>query len=1054
MDKEIKEKLKEDYERYRDERRARLHSYRKWVRQSLFENIGLRKLDQDVRRRHIVRDVLIAVMAVLSIAIYWLCFLDTQVPEPVSVFLFIFYLIPIALVSMAYGWYGGIVCFTPLFVVAVILSPGNAYFLFFHLIAIYVFSYIKARGVCRSIWRTLLTGIVSGLVMSAFYYLIFVLIAGESFSEVNASSMLIHLSNVVPQSVFICFLIYWFANDRSAKFREKIGYLETSPMSLMREMGAAMKEGYRGLSGKIFALLLTEAVLMGIAAAFFANSLVPKMMERYREEHISQVMGSVDESTGRPAVKPSEKPGKKPDSVYGDISQMTGFNDAFEAAREHAVHDRFAFDDQGIAFDLKLIMLLLCVIHPIVLVANYIGQMLIVKPLVNITGIMEKFGDDEEQRLQVEHELSELTINSEDEIESLYKVIYRMSSELNSYIDDMRREQQLKEDLRVAKASSEAKSTFLSNVSHEIRTPINAVLGMDEMILRESDDKEILKYAADIKNSGRTLLSLINDLLDFSKIEAGKMEIIPVEYELSSTVNDLINMVRNKAEDKGLKLNIDVDPAMPHVLCGDEIRIKQCILNILNNAVKYTQKGSVSMSLSYSGISDDEISLKIRVKDTGIGIREEDLEKLYSPFERIEEERNRNIEGTGLGMSIVKNLLDMMGSKLEVSSVYGEGSDFSFEVKQKVINWEPIGDFNETYIRSLESIEKYRVSFTAEDARILVVDDTPINLSVIRSLLKETKVNIDTASSGAECLEMIKDTAYDIIFMDQRMPGMDGTQTLHAMREMKEEENLSHAAPVIILTANVVAGAKEQFMKEGFSDYLSKPVDALKLERTVAAYLPPEKVKEPSEGDAAVQAHEDTEFSDRFAGIDGIDVKTALKNCMNTDILKNTVHDFYVSAKTGPAKIEKLWREENISEFTITVHALKSSARLIGALDLNELAAKLEEYGDKGDLSSIGEYTPILLEKYRYYADSLALLFEDGDPEDDDRELIDPSALSEAYSAVREAVTAFDFNTADELMGMLKEYRIPKEEEDRYLRICDMVTKLEREALLEELANG
>ena len=203
-----------------------------------------------------------------------------------------------------------------------------------------------------------------------------------------------------------------------------------------------------------------------------------------------------------------------------------------------------------------------------------------------------------------------------------------------------------------------------------------------------------------------------------------------------------------------------------------------------------------------------------------------------------------------------------------------------------------------------------------------------------------------------------------------------------------------------------------------------------------------------------MQAHEDTEFSDRFAGIDGIDVKTALKNCMNTDILKNTVHDFYVSAKTGPAKIEKLWREENISEFTITVHALKSSARLIGALDLNELAAKLEEYGDNGDLSSIGEYTPMLLEKYRYYEDSLALLFDDGDPEDDDRELIDPSALSEAYGAIREAVTAFDFNTADELMGMLKEYRIPKEEEDRYLRICDMVTKLEREALLEELANG
>lgn len=1060
MKSENREKLKERMEQLKADRKERLKTYHRWMAKSLFGNLGFRKLDTEKRRGRITRDILIALMAVFSALIYWLCITEVDVPKYISVILYIFYLMPIAFASIVYGWYGGAVCFTPFFVIAVMLSPGNAYFLFFHLVAIYVYSYIKAKNLCSSIVRTIVTGLVSGLFMSSVYYLVFVLIAGESFSEVEASSMLIHLSNIVPQSVFICFFTYWFSSEKRAAFRNRIGYVETSPMSIMSEEGTSLRRGYRGLSGKIFAILLIEAVFMGVAAAFFANSLIPKMMERYREDH-AQIVTEFTED-GKPTEKPSYKPSTSPNPVYVDFSQIDGFNDAFNAAREHAIHDRFAFDDQGIAFDLKLIMLLLCVIHPIVLVANYVGQMLIVNPIVKITGVMDKFGDEEDQRLLVEKELGELTINSEDEIETLYKVIYRMSSELNSYIEDIKREQQLKEDLRVAKASSEAKSTFLSNVSHEIRTPINAVLGMDEMILRESNDKEILKYAADIKNSGKTLLSLINDLLDFSKIEAGKMEIIPYEYELSSTINDLINMVRAKAEDKGLELNINVDPAMPHVLFGDEIRIKQCILNILNNAVKYTQKGSVTMTVSYRNLGDnDSIALCIGVQDTGIGIKEEDLAKLYSPFERIEEERNRNIEGTGLGMSIVKHLLDMMGSKLSVKSIYGQGSDFSFEVVQKVINWEPIGDFNETYIRSLESIKHYRVSFIAPDAHILVVDDTPINLSVIRSLLKSTEVKIDTATSGAECLDKIKTISYDIIFMDQRMPGMDGTETLHAMKALTRDENHSYGAPVIILTANVVAGAREEFISEGFNDYLSKPVDALKLEHMIAAYLPSDKVMGPPEveelADEAAETGESSESSDfinDFAAVKGIDIDEALKNCMNADILKNTAHDFYVYFETGSGKIRDMWKSGNIKDYTVAVHALKSSSRLIGAVDLSRMAAGLEDFGDREDIDAINEGTPALLEKYTYYYDSLAAIFQETGEADDDREMIDPAALSEAYGAIKEAVDAFDFNTADELVGMLKDYRLPPDEEDRYERICGMITRLERDTVLEELNNG
>ena len=299
-------------------------------------------------------------------------------------------------------------------------------------------------------------------------------------------------------------------------------------------------------------------------------------------------------------------------------------------------------------------------------------------------------------------------------------------------------------------AASEAKSTFLSNMSHEIRTPINAVLGMNEMILRECNDSNILAYSDSIKTAGNTLLGLINDILDFSKIESGKMEIIPVDYDLASLLNDLVNMIQTRADDKGLILELEFEPNVPNHLNGDEVRIKQVVTNILTNAVKYTKKGIVTFTVGYEKIENDpeSVVLNIAVKDTGIGIKKEDMAKLFSEFERIEEERNRNVEGTGLGMNITKRLLEMMGSSLEVQSIYGLGSLFSFSLKQKVHDWEPLGDYETTYRAALSSKKKYKEKFIAPDANVLVVDDTPMNLMVFKSLLKQTQVHIDTAESG------------------------------------------------------------------------------------------------------------------------------------------------------------------------------------------------------------------------------------------------------------------------------------------------------------------
>ncbi len=1007
--------------------------YYRWILNKLFSGVGLTFRDKTIRHARAVRYVTVLLLSVLSVFIYWLCFISESASDFVQFLVFFLYLIPIEIATVMYGWGGGIMCFTAVFIATVITSPSYAYFPFYHLVAVYVFSRMKRKKICSGIIRSVIGGIVSGLFLSAIYYLVFVLITGETFSGEGFSLVLYRLIVIVPQAVLMCLFLYWFDNRCSNSIRAKLGSADDSFEEFIKRVEGNIRRGYRSLSGKIFALLLTEAVIMGIAAAFFANSLIPKMLEDYRSKTESIPTSSYED------FKPDRRPDFKPDE----------FGEAFETARTHAPLHEFTFDDQGIAFDLKLIMMLLCVVHPIVMLCNFAGQKLIAVPISDITNVVSEFGEDEDQRLKVLRNLSELNIHSEDEIELLYRMTHKMIRDLNTYIGEMKREQQLKEDLRVAKAASEAKSNFLSNVSHEIRTPINAVIGLDEMILRESDDENIRKYAFDIKSSGKTLLALINDLLDFSKIEAGKMEIIPAEYELSSVINDLINMISSKASEKGLKLEVDVAPQTPHLLIGDEIRIKQCALNILNNAVKYTHEGIVKLTVTSRSVSDDEISLGIRVTDTGIGIKEEDLPKLNSPFERIEESRNRTIEGTGLGMSIVTHLLDMMGSKLCVKSVYGEGSDFSFEIIQKVVDPEPIGDFNETYQRSVNSTQRYKAGFSAPDARILVVDDTPMNLNVIKGLLKPLDLTVDTAGSGQECLEAVRNVCYDIIFMDQRMPEMDGIQTLHELKKLSFDDNKSSESPVIMLTANVVSGVREKYISEGFSDYLSKPVDAVKLEKMIEKMLPKEKILPPKESVAEGHA-EDDGFMSVLKSVEGIDAKAAMANCVTGDILKNAVHDFYVASKIGPDRIEQLLADGNIREYTVAVHALKSSARLVGALKLSELAASLEEMGDLGNIEGIRASTPEMLSIYRSFYDKLRPICDD-DSSDDDKDAIDEVQLAEAFSGIREAADAFDFDTADEIVKMLADYRIPDDQKERYTRICDLVTRLDRDALMEEL---
>ncbi len=415
---------------------------------------------------------------------------------------------------------------------------------------------------------------------------------------------------------------------------------------------------------------------------------------------------------------------------------------------------------------------------------------------------------------------------------------------LYALVDETEHIQYLKElekEKENADKANVAKSRFLARMSHEIRTPINAVLGMDEMILRESGEKTIRDYAGDIMAAGKTLMSLINDILDFSKAEEGQMKIIPVQYEVSSLINDLVNMIRDRAVKKGLKFTVEAEEGIPHLLNGDELRIRQCVMNILTNAVKYTETGSVKMQVSYkkAATSRDHILLSFSVEDTGIGMHKEDMEKLFSPYERIDEERNRAIEGTGLGMSITRQLLELMGTQLCVESEYGKGSTFSFEVEQEVVSWDKIGDYNHRLVETGSEEKGYRELFHAPKARILVVDDTEMNLTVIKSLLKKTDIHIDTALSGKDALMLAAVNKYDAVFIDHMMFEMDGIETLSKLRK----EGKNRETPAVALTANAISGAREMYLEAGFDDYLSKPVDGEKLERMLYNILPVEKIQ-------------------------------------------------------------------------------------------------------------------------------------------------------------------------------------------------------------------
>lgn len=384
-------------------------------------------------------------------------------------------------------------------------------------------------------------------------------------------------------------------------------------------------------------------------------------------------------------------------------------------------------------------------------------------------------------------------------------------------LDEKKKVEEAREEAVMA---NQAKGRFLAQMSHEIRTPINAIIGMNEIILRESKDENILEYAEDINGAGQLLLSIVNEILDLSKIESGKMEIVETEYNLSKLVADLTAMISLKAQSKNLIFNLNIDKSLPVNLYGDDVRIRQILTNLLSNAIKYTKEGTVELNIT-GEVQDNNVTLYCSVTDTGIGIKKEHIASLFDEYQRIEEDSNHHIEGTGLGLNITMRLLDLMGSKLQVKSEYGKGSEFFFELEQVVRDTMTVAEYQNKN-EQLKDKKQRTSSFTAPQAKILVVDDNLINRKVFTKLLEPTEIQIDQAESGFECIDKMKEHRYDIVFLDHMMPEMDGQETLQKLKEMKDYP--SENAVIIALTANAFVGARQQYINEGFDDFLAKPI--------------------------------------------------------------------------------------------------------------------------------------------------------------------------------------------------------------------------------------
>ena len=977
-------------------------------------------------RKRSIRENLIAFISInvwigLTIICLALIAYDNYAVHQFNGYYFIIILFPILILSGLYGYFISMISFVLCFLTALYIAPNHAFTSAVFLNGLFIYSLFSQYFWFKTILKSIVASFITAFSTSGMALLCYGVVEKTDYDISVILLFRNYFVGIFLITLGVSAFLYFYFNHVPDKY--KVFYPLAYGYTKAYQENETIKRYQRKtkVSLKITTIIIALELLISVSVAGFIPVLFPDLKAMF----ISNIESRIYQS-------------------------RVMFFDEKDRLSQYLNEAEYTVNEIAINFDIKMVLLIMCVGVPLAAIANYYTKTRIGAPLGLMSDFMYSFVQaKDEDKIKVVRRVNNYSVNTDDEIEVLFEYAKSTLLEMADYMDRFKQQQKLESDLEVAKQASTAKSNFLSNMSHEIRTPINAIIGMNEMILREAEDAQIIEYANNAKSACNSLLTLVNDILDFSKIEAGRMEILPVQYDFGSMINDLVNMVSNRANEKGLELEINVDSSMPSILVGDEVRLKQVVTNLLTNAVKYTEEGKVALSVSYKKMDDRTVIIHIEVSDTGIGIKKEDLDKLYSPFERIEEIRNRTIEGTGLGMSIVKKLLALMDTKLIVESDYGVGSSFRFSIRQTVVSWDELGDFKKKYKEYVSSAEKYHQRFQAPDAAILVVDDTEMNLTVIKSLLKKTLLQVDTALSGYEMLDMVQKKKYDIIFLDHRMPMMDGIEAFHKMQELQDNKN--KATPVIALTANAISGARQEYIGHGFDDYLAKPVNANELEKIVEKYLPPEKVSsvsiyhgEEPENDLFEKIPEDS-FLNK---LEDIELREAVVNCGGVDVLENVIKDFLVSLDNKADAIEKYLAEGDVRNYTVLVHALKSSARLIGANELSKMAEELENYGNEGNIGALKSLSPALLEKYRGYKVKLGAAVEE---DDDDKPEISDEDLERAYKEMKEVLEVYDFDTADSIFDIVSQHKVSPSSKEKYAKVKELMAAVDRDALLQLL---
>ncbi len=763
------------------------------------------------------------------------------------------------------------------------------------------------------------------------------------------------------------------------------------------------------------------------------------------------------------------------------------------------------------------------------IVGCFIGGQVLSKPpdLERIARVADRLGIDREEYIEA---VKKVKILDKQSIDRAAAFLYTCSSVLSEIAYSGYRMYQ--SNIEIEK-SAQAKSDFLANMSHEIRTPMNAVLGMAEMALREDMSSSARNYLHQIRASGKNLLVIINDILDFSKIESGKMDIMPVTYEPLSTINDIASIINSRIGDKNIEFTMDVSPELPTKLLGDSVRVQQILINLLNNAVKFTAHGHVSLKIDFERISGDKIALKASVSDTGTGIKKEDMEKIFRSFQQVDSKRNRNVEGTGLGLAISRQLLMLMDGSIKVESEYNVGSTFSISLPQKVVcEAEPIQTDEKTinaaliidniYVRKQvekdlgrigakytdmevaqtydlssyefliverqqfsEKIEKFfsqnpnnkciiiddfdseeksklpnvRIIrkpvyylnlyyalglineymrdetyfaedfvFIAPEARVLIVDDNHVNLTVAKGLIEPLKMQVDTACSAMETIEIIKRVPYDIIFMDHMMPEVDGVETTHIIRRLIP----SYAnVPIIALTANAIEGTKEMFINEGMNDFVAKPIDVKDIVSKIRKWLPQNKIIPVDESSTS-----ESKKSEKLPEIKQLNVNEALGLLGSEELFWSVLKEYYCSISKKSFLIEQFYHNEHWKDYTIEVHSLKSTSRQIGADELSALAAELERAGHDGDIGLIYEKTETMLAKYRAYKEILKPYFPECELAEA-KKVAEPAEILHMLDDLRAALDDFDTLAIDDAIEKMSGYKFDNEYNKLFQQLKD-----------------